>query len=138
MSCAPTCMAIRISHSNMAHILICTSCAWINCNISLVAWNFYLSTVEAKMIFYCKYSSKGVYKVNPLNPHWPEKWPCLFIAQVANFQISDRTTNYQMSKNGPYPSKHVHLCEMFHKENYLSLKKVIPMDKFANHYIIVF
>ena len=30
------------------------------------------------------------------------------------------------------------LCEMFHKENYLSLEKVIPMDKFANHYKMVF
>ena len=62
-----------------------------------------------------------------------------------NFRISDRTTNYQMSKNGPnpskngpYPSKHVCLREMFHKENYLSLEKVIPMDKFANHYKMVF
>ena len=42
------------------------------------------------------------------------------------------------SKNGPYASKHVRLREMFHKENYLSLEKVIPMDKFANHYKIVF
>ena len=42
------------------------------------------------------------------------------------------------SKNGLYPSKHVHLREMFHKENYLSLEKVIPMDKFANHYKMVF
>ena len=41
------------------------------------------------------------------------------------------------SKNGPYPSKHVCLREMFHKENYLSLEKVIPMDKFSNHYKIV-
>ena len=43
-----------------------------------------------------------------------------------------------MSKNGPYPSKHVHLCEMFHKENYLSLEKALPIDKFANHYKMVF
>ena len=42
------------------------------------------------------------------------------------------------SKNGPYPNKHVCLREMFHKENYLSLEKVIPMDKFANHYKMVF
>ena len=42
------------------------------------------------------------------------------------------------SKNGPYTSKHVRLHEMFHKENYLSLEKVIPMDKFANHYKMVF
>ena len=40
------------------------------------------------------------------------------IAYVVNFRISDHTTNYQMSKNGPnlskngpYPSKHVCLCE---------------------------
>ena len=38
-----------------------------------------------------------------------------------------------LSKNGLYPSKHVRLCVMFHIENYLSLEKVIPMDKFANH-----
>ena len=38
------------------------------------------------------------------------------------------------SKNDPYPNKHVCLREMFHKENYLSLEKVIPMDKFADHY----
>ena len=51
----------------------------------------------------------------------------------------------QMSKNGPnpsknglYPRKHIGLPEMFHKENYLSLEKVIPMDKFANHYKMVF
>ena len=43
-----------------------------------------------------------------------------------------------MSKNGPYASKHVRLHEMFHKENYWSLEKVIPMDKFAIHYKIVF
>ena len=46
-----------------------------------------------------------------------------------------------MSKNGPYPSKHgaypskhVRLPEIFHNEKYLSLEKVIPMDKFVNHY----
>ena len=39
-----------------------------------------------------------------------------------------------MSNNSPYPSKHIRLREMFHKEKYLSLEKVIPMDKFANHY----
>ena len=38
------------------------------------------------------------------------------------------------SKNSPYPSKHVCLHEMLHKENYLSLEKVIPMYKFANQY----
>ena len=68
----------------------------------------------------------------------------LRIASVANFRISDHTTNYQMrknslnpSKNSPYPRKHDHLRVMFHKENYLSLEKVIPMDKFANHYKMV-
>ena len=35
-----------------------------------------------------------------------------------------------MSKNCGYPSKHVRLCEMLHK--------VIPMDKFANLYKMVF
>ena len=62
-----------------------------------------------------------------------------------NIWISDCTTNYQVSKNGPnpskngpYPRKHVRLCEMLHKENYLSLEKVIPIDKFANHYKMVF
>ena len=39
-----------------------------------------------------------------------------------------------MSKNGGYPSKQVCLCEMFHKEKYFSLEKIIPIDKFANHY----
>ena len=39
-----------------------------------------------------------------------------------------------MSKNGGYPSKRIHLCEIFHKEKYLSLEKVIPIAKFANHY----
>ena len=34
-----------------------------------------------------------------------------------------------MSKNGPYLSKHVCLREMFHKEKYLSLEKVILIDK---------
>ena len=60
------------------------------------------------------------------------------IIWVANFWISDCTTNYQMSKNGLIPSKHVRLREIFHKEDYLSLEKVIPMDKFANHYKMVF
>ena len=41
-------------------------------------------------------------------------------------------------KNGPYPSKHVRLQEMFHKEKYLSLEKVILMEKFTNHYEMVF
>ena len=36
------------------------------------------------------------------------------------------------------PTKYVHLCEIFHKEKYLSLDKVIPMDTFANHYKMVF
>ena len=50
-----------------------------------------------------------------------------------------------MSKNGPYPiknspylSKQVRLLEMFHNEQDLSLEKVIPMEKFANHYKMVF
>ena len=43
-----------------------------------------------------------------------------------------------MSKNGPYLSKHIHLREIFHKEKYLSLEKVILIDKLANHYKMVF
>ena len=39
-----------------------------------------------------------------------------------------------MSKNGPYPSKQVCFREMFHKDKYLSLEKVILINKFANHY----
>ena len=46
-----------------------------------------------------------------------------------------------MSKNGGYPSKHSaypikHVClhEIFHKEECLSMEKVILMAKFANHY----
>ena len=38
------------------------------------------------------------------------------------------------NKHGPYPNKHIRLHKMFHKEKYLSLQKVIPMEKFANHY----
>ena len=41
-------------------------------------------------------------------------------------------------KNGPYPSIHVRLREIFHKEKYLSQEKVILMEKFANHYKMVF
>ena len=48
-------------------------------------------------------------------------WPLLFISwisveKVARFRISDRTTNYEMSKNGAYLSKHVCLREIFHKK----------------------
>ena len=43
-----------------------------------------------------------------------------------------------MSKNSAYPSKHVCLCTTFHKEKYLSLDKIIPMDNFPNHYKTVF
>ena len=55
-------------------------------------------------------------------------------------QFSDIGSHNQLSneQNGPNPSKHIRLHEMFHKENYLSLEKVIPMDKFANHYKMVF
>ena len=42
-----------------------------------------------------------------------------------------------MSKNGLYLSKHIRLREIFHKEKYLLLEKVVPMEKFANHYKIV-
>ena len=38
-----------------------------------------------------------------------------------------------VSSDAGYPSKHVCLREMFPKEKYLSLEKVIPIDKFANH-----
>ena len=67
--------------------------------------------------------------------------PCLLmipLALVGSFRISDHSANYQMSKNGRYPSKHICLHEIFRKEKYLSLDKVIPMDKFANHYKMVF
>ena len=40
-------------------------------------------------------------------------------------------------KNSLYLSKHIGLREMFYKEKYLSLEKVIPMEKFANHYKMV-
>ena len=43
-----------------------------------------------------------------------------------------------MSKNGGYSSKHIRLREMFHKEKYLSLEKVISIDKFVNHCKMVF
>ena len=65
-------------------------------------------------------------------------WTCWHTDFRDGAWISDRTTNYQISKNGANPSKHVRLREMFHKENYLSLEKVTPMDKFANHYKMVF
>ena len=54
--------------------------------------------------------------------------------EQVDFKISSKLI--QASKG--YPSKHVCLHEMFHKEKYLSLEKVIPMDKFANHCKMVF
>ena len=44
---------------------------------------------------------------------------------IANYQISDGTTDYQMSKNDAHPSKHVRLHEIFHEQKciLLSLEK---------------
>ena len=64
---------------------------------------------------------------------------CQFLDIGSYNQLSNEQNGPNPSKNGPYPSKqHVCLREMFHKENYLSLEKVILMDKFANHYKMVF
>ena len=63
---------------------------------------------------------------------------CQFSDIGSHNQLSNEQNGPNLSKNGPYPSKHVCLREMFHKENYLSLEKVLPMDKFANHYKMVF
>ena len=60
------------------------------------------------------------------------------IVYFTNYQILDGTTNYQMSKNSAYPSKHLCLCKIFHKENTCRQRKVIAMAKFANHYKKVF
>ena len=59
---------------------------------------------------------------------------CQFSDIESYNQLSNEQNGPNPSKNGPYPNKHVCLREIFHKENYLSLEKVIPMDKFANHY----
>ena len=56
------------------------------------------------------------------------------IAYVASFWISDCTTNYQMSKNGAYPSKRIRLYKIFHKEKVLVNEEVKPVAKFANLY----
>ena len=53
-------------------------------------------------------------------------------------QLSNEQNGPNPRKNCPYPSKHIRLREMFHTENYLSLEKVTPIDKFANHYKMVF
>ena len=63
---------------------------------------------------------------------------CQFSDIGSHNQLSNEQKRSQSKQNGPYSSKHVRLCEMFHKENYLSLEKVIPMDNFANHYKMVF
>ena len=62
----------------------------------------------------------------------------MYIASVS-CQFLDIGSHNQLSneQNCPYPSKHVGLRKMFHKEKYLSLEKVIPMDKFANQYKMV-
>ena len=39
-----------------------------------------------------------------------------------------------MNKNGAYSSKLIRLHEIFYKEKYLSIEKVILMAKFANQY----
>ena len=43
---------------------------------------------------------------------------------IYKYQISDHTAKYQISKNCAYPSKHIHLCEIFHKEKHLLLEKI--------------
>ena len=53
-------------------------------------------------------------------------------------QLSNEQKRSISDQNGLYPSKHVRLRGICHKEKYLSLEKVIPMDKFANHYKMVF
>ena len=55
-------------------------------------------------------------------------------------QFLDIASHNQLSheRNSAYPSKHVRLSEIFHKEKYLPLEKVIPIAKFANHYKTVF
>ena len=50
------------------------------------------------------------------------------------FQISDHTSNYQVSKNGAYPSKFIRLSEIFHKEKYLLPEKNYPDGMFANQH----
>ena len=50
--------------------------------------------------------------------------------------MSKNSTN--SSKHDVYLSKYVRLHEIFHKEKYLSLEKVLPMAKFANHYKTIF
>ena len=53
--------------------------------------------------------------------------PCVgifkVIRQVASFWISDRTANYQISKNNAYPNKHVRLHKIFRNKKYLPLEK---------------
>ena len=51
--------------------------------------------------------------------------------------IGSQHNQLSNEQNSAYPSKHVSLCEIFHKK-YLSLEKVILMAKFANHYKTVF
>ena len=63
---------------------------------------------------------------------------CQFSDIELHNQLSNEQNGPNPTKNGPHPSKHICLHEMFHKENYLSLEKVILMDKFANHYKMVF
>ena len=56
----------------------------------------------------------------------------LFSGSVS-YQFSDIRSHNQLSneQNSLYPSKQVHLHEIFHKEKYLSLEKVKLMAKFA-------
>ena len=42
--------------------------------------------------------------------------------QFSDIGSYNQLSNEQKSKNGPNPSKHVCLCKMFHKENYLVYK----------------
>ena len=54
-------------------------------------------------------------------------------------QFSDIGSHNQLSNEQKWCiSKQTRLREIFHKEKYLSLEKVIPMAKFANHYKTIF
>ena len=56
-----------------------------------------------------------------------------FLHEAMTLAVQARTSNLFLYYYDVY-----RLREMFHKENYLSLEKVTPMDKFANHYKMVF
>ena len=70
-------------------------------------------------------------------------WPLTFyITDYCSIScpFSDIKSHNQLSneQKRAYPSKHVCLCKILHKEKDLSLDKVVMMDKFANHYKTIF